>query len=649
MDVIAREDIPVDFSLPTDYQNYIFVSKYARWNEEQQRRETWPESVYRYLTYMVGVVKKVTGAQVPLELQRDLYTAMLDMEVLPSMRALATAGPALERDNVAAYNCAYLEVSHPRAFDEAMYILMCGTGVGFSVEAEAVAQLPRLPAFLGNSDEVIVVEDSRIGWADAFRRLIDALYLGYAPIWDVSKLRPAGAILKTFGGRASGPEPLINLFEHTVKQFAAGVAKKAERLTPLQCHSIMTMVGQIVVAGGVRRSAMISLSDPSDLSMQQCKSGAWWKDNPHFALANNSAVWEDRPSPAVFLDEWSSLVRSGSGERGMLNRASITKRLEKHGRRDPDFRAGVNPCAEIILRDQEFCNLSEVIIRPLDTEKDLTRKVQLATIIGTFQSLLTNFAYIRPTWQKNCEEERLLGVSLTGIMDHPMLSRSYMGTKALLEKLRREAVHTNKSIAAWLGIPQSVAVTTVKPSGTVSQLTDVASGIHPRYAPYYLRRVRSNLVEPITQFLIDQGVPYEVDVMNPLAVVFIFPQAAPAAALMREHLTALEHLELARLYMNAWCEHNVSLTVSVKDDEWIAVGCHVYEHFDDITCASFLPWSDHTYAQAPYEECTREEYAEAVRAMPSEIAWKRLNEYETGDLTSSLREFACSGNSCEIV
>jgi len=648
MDVMTREEIPVSFALPTDYQSYIFVSKYARWNEEEQRRETWPECIYRYLTYMVGAVHRVTGVQVPIELQRDLYRAMVAMEVLPSMRALATAGPALERDNVAAYNCAYLEVSHPRAFDEAMYILMCGTGVGFSVENEAVAKLPRLPACLKASDEVIIVEDSRIGWADAFRQLIEALYLGYAPMWDVSKLRLAGAVLKTFGGRASGPEPLVNLFEHTTKLFAAGVAKKAERLTPLQCHSIMTMVGQIVVAGGVRRSAMISLSDPDDVGMQQAKSGHWWKDNPHFALANNSAVWEDRPTPAAFLDEWSALVRSGSGERGMLNRASVTKRIEKHGRRNPNFRMGVNPCAEIILRDQEFCNLSEVIIRPDDTEKELTRKVQLATIIGTFQSLLTNFAYIRPQWRENCEEERLLGVSLTGIMDHHVLSRSYMGTKAMLEKLRKEAIHTNKSIASWLGIKQSVAVTTVKPSGTVSQLTDVASGIHPRYAPFYLRRVRSNKVEPITQFLIDQGVPYEADVMNPSAVVFTFPQAAPVNAMMREHLSALEHLELAQLYMNAWCEHNVSLTVSVKPDEWIPVGCHVYEHFDDITCAAFLPFSDHTYAQSPYEECSRDAYAVAVLAMPTRIEWERLNEYETADLTSSLREFACVGGSCEI-
>lgn len=626
--------------LPTDYQSFIHTSRYARWLDKENRRENWGETVSRYMT---NVVVPKSRDEVILD---DLEEAILNLDVMPSMRAVMTAGPALERDNTAGYNCSYLPVDDPKSFDEAMFILLCGTGVGFSVERQYISKLPEVPEQLFASEDVIVVHDSKEGWAKSLRKLIAMLYAGEIPKWDVSKVRPAGAKLKTFGGRASGPAPLVELFQYTIEKFKGAAGRK---LSSIECHDIMCKIGEVVVVGGVRRSAMISLSNLSDDRMRHAKSGMWWEGNAQRALANNSVAYTEKPDMETFMREWLSLVESKSGERGIFSRQASKKQSAKNGRRDANQDFGTNPCSEIILRPYQFCNLTEVVVRATDTLKDLERKVKLATILGTIQSTYTHFPYLRKIWQKNTEEERLLGVSLTGIMDHKMLSGN-PDLPNILEHLKNVAVTTNADWAERLGIPASAAITCVKPSGTVSQLVDSASGIHARHSDYYIRTVRGDNKDPLTQFMKDQGIPNEPDVMKPeTTAVFSFPQKSPEGAITRNDMTAIEQLELWLVYQRHWCEHKPSVTVTVRDNEWMEVGAWVYKYFDEVSGVSFLPHSDHSYQQAPYQEVNQREYEELLAIMPPKIDWAKLSEYETEDTSKGSQTFACVGGSCEIV
>jgi ribonucleoside-diphosphate reductase alpha chain len=562
------------------------------------------------------------------------------------MRALMTAGPALDRDNTAGYNCSYLPVDDPKSFDEAMYILLCGTGVGFSVERQYVSKLPEVPE-LFYSDTTVVVKDSKEGWAKAFRQVLALLWAGEIPKWDVSRVRPAGARLKTFGGRASGPAPLVELFNFAITTFKNAQGRK---LSSVECHDLMCFIGQIVVVGGVRRSAMISLSNLSDDRMRHAKSGQWWETASWRALANNSVSYTEKPDMETFMREWTALVESKSGERGIFNREASKKQAAKFGRRDATYEFGTNPCSEIILRPYQFCNLTEVVVRATDTVEDLARKVKLATILGTIQSSYTKFPYLRKVWTNNTEEERLLGVSLTGIMDNPLMTSANAGLEKTLEHLRNVAVATNSEWADRLGIPVSAAITCVKPSGTVSQLVDSASGIHARHSPYYVRTVRGDNKDPLTQFMKDRGVPNEPCVMKgDTTTVFSFPVKSPSKAVTRNDMTAIEQLKTWLTYQRSWCEHKPSVTISVRDAEWMAVGAFVYEHFDEMSGVSFLPHSDHTYQQAPYQDCTKEEYEELLAKMPKHIAWSELTDYESEDNTAGSQTMACSGDSCEIV
>ena len=563
------------------------------------------------------------------------------------MRCLMTAGEALKRENIAGYNCSYIAVDRPQAFDEILYVLMNGTGVGFSVERQYVNELPYVANEFFPSDTVISVADSKLGWAKAFKELVGLLYVGQIPRWDMSKVRPAGSVLKTFGGRASGPEPLENLFNFSVTTFQAAAGRK---LSSLEAHDIVCKIAEVVVVGGVRRSALISLSNLSDDRMRAAKSGQWWNTEPQRALANNSACYTEKPDVGVFMDEWKSLYESKSGERGIFNRRSAVVMAEKNGRRNTEgYNFGTNPCSEIILRDREFCNLSEVVVRVTDTRESLLEKVRLATILGTFQSTLVNFKYVSSTWRKNCEEERLLGVSLTGIMDCQYTNGKKNGLEDLLEELKAEAVKTNKEFAQKIGINQSVAVTCVKPSGTVSQLVDAASGIHARHNPYYIRTVRGDKKDPLTRMMQDAGFPVEDDVMNPSNTsVFSFPMKVDNSAVFRTEKSAIEQLELWLTYQKHWCEHKPSVTISVKEDEWFEVGAWVYKHFDYMSGVSFLPFSDHTYKQAPYQDIQKEEYEVLLSKMPKEVDWKKLAEYEKSDMTIASQELACSAGFCEI-
>ena len=627
--------------LPTDYQNFIATSRYARWLPEENRRENWAETVQRYLQH---VVLPVTRDEMVIE---DLEEAILDLEIMPSMRAMMTSGPALERDNTCAYNCSYLPVDDPKAFDEAMFILLCGTGVGFSVERQYVNKLPEVPERLFASEDTIVVADSKEGWAKAYRKLLALLWAGEVPKWDVSKVRPAGAKLKTFGGRASGPAPLVELFNFTIAKFKAAAGRK---LSSIECHDIMCKIGEVVVVGGVRRSAMISLSNLSDDRMRHAKSGQWWENNAQRALANNSTSYTEKPDMETFLREWTALVESKSGERGIFNRQASQKQAAKNGRRNPEWEFGTNPCSEIILRPYQFCNLTEVVVRATDTIDTLSEKVKLATILGTIQSTYTNFPYLRKKWKDNTEEERLLGVSLTGIMDNPLMTSKNVALEKTLEHLRNVAIATNAEWADRLGIPRSAAITCVKPSGTVSQLVDSASGIHARHSDYYIRTVRGDNKDPLTQFMKDMGVPAEPCVMKPEnTTVFSFPQKSPEGAVTRNDMTAIEQLETWLTYQRNWCEHKPSVTVSVRDEEWMEVGAFVYKYFDEMSGVSFLPHSDHTYQQAPYQDATKDEYEALLAKMPAKIDWSKLSEYETEDGTKSSQTFACSGDVCEIV
>jgi len=565
---------------------------------------------------------------------------------MPSMRSMMTAGPAADRDNTCMYNCSYLPVDDPKSFDEAMFILLCGTGVGFSVERQFVQKLPDIPD-LYDSDTMIVVKDSKEGWAKAFRQLLALLWAGEIPKWDVSAVRPAGSRLKTFGGRASGPAPLIDLFNFSIKIFKDAQGRK---LSSVECHDIMCKIGEVVVVGGVRRSAMISLSNLSDDRMRHAKSGKWWDNEPQRALANNSVSYTEKPDAISFMREWMALVESGSGERGIFNREASKKQAAKYGRRDPNYEFGTNPCSEIILRPYQFCNLTEVVVRVTDTYDDLARKVRLATILGPIQSTFTKIPYLRKVWQRNTEEERLLGVSLTGIMDNPLMTTKNKGLEKTLANLRSVAEETNRKYADLLGIAQSVSITCVKPSGTVSQLVDSSSGIHARHSPYYIRTVRGDNKDPLTQFMIDQGIPNEPCVFKgDTTTVFSFPVMSPHRAVTRNDMSAIEQLEMWLIYQRYWCEHKPSVTISVRDDEWLAVGAFVFEHFDEMSGVSFLPHSDHTYQQAPYQDCTKEEYKVLLKSMPKQIDWDSLSDYEQEDNTVAMQTMACSGDVCEIV
>ena len=646
-------------NLPTTYQEYIHLSRYARWDYSQGRRETWDETVNRYFDFFTEWLEEKHKFKLENGERTELENAVKQLKVMPSMRCLMTAGPALKKENVAGYNCSYVKVDSQRSFDEILYVLMNGTGVGFSVEEEFTNQLPVIPDELYDTDTIVVVKDSKLGWGKAFKEIISLLYGGHIPKWDVSKVRPAGAPLKTFGGRASGPEPLVDLFKFTINTFRNAVGRK---LKPVECHDIVCKTAEIVVVGGVRRSALISLSDLNDREMRFAKSGQWWEQNVQRALANNSVNYKEKPDVGTFMREWLSLYDSKSGERGIYNGLSAKKTVEglngryRNGdgdyirRRDPRNDFGTNPCSEIILRSREFCNLSECVVRREDTRESLQEKVRIASILGTFQSTLTEFKYLSKEWKRNCMEERLLGVSLTGIMDSPLTNGSKKGLDKLLEELRDIAYETNKEWSEKLGIEASAAITCVKPSGTVSQLVDSASGIHARHNPYYIRTVRADNKDPLCKLMQEMGFPNEPDVTKPdHTTVFSFPMQSPAGAVCRMDMTAMEQLELWKTYSESWCEHKPSVTISVKESEWVEVASWVYENFDSISGISFLPFSEHVYRQAPYQDCTKEEYNKALKTMPKNVDWAELSKYESQDYTVASQELACAAGGCEVL
>jgi ribonucleoside-triphosphate reductase (thioredoxin) len=624
--------------LPTDYQTFIHKSRYARWLDKEGRRESWEETVSRY---MDNIVKPIAGNDSYI---REIETAILSLEVMPSMRSMMTAGLAALRDNTAMYNCSYLAVKNLKSFDHAMFILLCGTGVGFSVERQYISKLPDVPDELFDSETNIVVRDSKEGWAKALRQLIALLYSGVIPTWDVSKVRPAGARLKTFGGRASGPAPLVDLFTFVIHTFKGATGRK---LSSIECHDIMCKIGEVVVVGGVRRSAMISLSNLSDDRMRHAKTGEF----PALRyLANNSVAYTEKPDALSFMREWTSLVESGSGERGIFNREASKRQAAKNGRRDSNQDFGTNPCSEIILLDSQFCNLTECVVRATDSFDDLVKKVRIATILGTIQSTYTHFPYLTKEWKDNTDKERLLGVSLTGIMDNPLLTTRNHGLAKTLEALKDVAIATNAEWAERLNIPVSAAITCVKPSGTVSQLVDSSSGIHARHSAYYIRTVRGDTKDPLTQFMKDQGIPNEPCAYKPdTTVVFSFPQKAPSNAVVTSDLSAIEQLQMWLMYQRHWCEHKPSVTINVKKNEWFSVGAFVYENFDEMSGVSFLPYDDHIYQQAPYQECTKSDYQTLLSTLPESIDWGSLSDYEKEDNTAGSQTLACSGDSCEIV
>lgn len=629
----------------TPYMTYIAKSRYSRYLDDKGRREHWSETVARYFDFMEGHLRDNHNYTLTPELRGRLEGAVLNLDVMPSMRSIMTAGDALTRQNVAGYNCSYMPIDDPKAFDEAMYVLLCGTGVGFSVEQKYVNRLPEIPEKLYESNTVVHVKDSKEGWAKALRQVMALLWAGEVPKWDVSTVRPAGTRLKTFGGRASGPEPLVDLFKYTVGKFKGAQGRK---LTSLEAHDLLCKIGEVVVVGGVRRSAMISLSDLGDDRMAKAKAGAWWDGNGQRALANNSAVYDVKPDVGQFMREWSSIYESHSGERGIFNRYASEVQASKNGRRVLDKEWGTNPCSEIILRPYQFCNLSSVIVRSGDTLESLKEKVAIATILGTFQSTMTNFPYLRKIWQTNTEDERLLGVSMTGILDNTLLNNAYdKELPARLEELKNVAVDTNKHLAAELGINASAAITCVKPEGTVSQLTGTASGIHPQHSAYFIRRVRSDAKDPLTSFLKDAGFPWEPCVMKPEStVIFSFPMKTPEGARLREDLNAIEHLDLWLTFQRHWCEHKPSVTISVNENEWPKVGAWTWENFDEITGVSYLPMDGGTYRQAPYESIDEATYSSMALAMPESIDWEKMT--ENTDNVEGAQTLACTAGGCEI-
>ena len=637
-----------------NYSKFIAASRYARWQDDKSRRETWEETAQRYVAYW--------GNKIGSDEKQKITDAIVNLEVMPSMRCVMTAGPALDRDNVAGFNCSYLPIDHPKAFDELMYILMCGTGVGFSVERQYVGKLPVVAEEHHTTDTTIAVADSKIGWAKAMRQLIAMLYAGEVPKWDTSKVREAGERLKTFGGRASGPAPLINLFHFTVKMFKKSAGRK---LSSLECHDLCCKIAEVIVVGGVRRSALISLSNPSDARLRTAKSGQWWEDNSQRALANNSACYTEKPEFDFFMDEMKSLYDSKSGERGVFSRVAAQKIAARNGRRESDHDFGTNPCSEIILRPNQFCNLSEVVVRADDTLDTLKEKVRIAAILGTLQATLTDFRYLRSVWKKNTEEEALLGVSLTGIMDSKLTSSSNE-LDFILKELKDVAVETNKKWAKRLGINQAAAITCVKPSGTVSQLVNSASGIHPRFSPYYIRTVRADSKDPMAQYMFQAGFPCEIDVtkvnkapsegyLKPTqadvdagtTLVFSFPVKSPTGALCTSDMGAMQQLELWKTYQENWCEHKPSITVYYKDDEFFDICSWMWKNFDMMSGISLLPYSDHTYQQAPYTECTEAEYKAVLKVLP-DFDWEALATFEFEDMTTGSQELACVGGMCEI-
>ena len=645
--------------LPTTYQEYIHLSRYARWDYDLGRRETWDETVERYFNFFSEWLEEKHEYKLENGERIELENSVKELNVMPSMRCLMTAGPALKKENVAGYNCSYVKVDNQRSFDEILYVLMNGTGVGFSVESEYTSQLPVVPDEFYDTDTTVVVADSKLGWARAFKEIVGLLYGGHIPKWDVSKVRPAGSPLKTFGGRASGPQPLEDLFNFTINTFKNATGRK---LHPIECHDIVCKTAEIVVVGGVRRSALISLSNLNDREKRFAKHGEWYTHNVQRALANNSVNYKEKPDVGTFMREWLSLYDSKSGERGIYNGMSAQRNVERLNeryrdgdgnfirRRDPRADFGTNPCSEIILRSREFCNLSEIVVRRRDTRESLQAKVKHATILGTFQSTLTDFKYLSREWKKNCDEERLLGVSLTGIMDNPLTNGSKGKLEELLQELRDVAYETNKEWSEKLGIPQSAAITCVKPSGTVSQLVDSASGIHARHNPFYIRTVRADNKDPLCKMMKEQGFPNEPDVTKPdHTTVFSFPMKSPKDAVFRMDMTAIEQLNLWKTYAESWCEHKPSVTISVKDHEWVEVASWVWENFDYISGISFLPFSEHVYRQAPYQDCTEEEYKEALTRMPKNVDWAELSKYESQDYTVASQELACTAGGCEVI
>ena len=629
--------------LPTEYQAFIHMSRYSRWLEKEGRRESWGETVDRLISFFRQNVEGIDEKS-----WEDMEEAVLSLSVMPSMRALMTAGKALERENIAGYNCSYIPIDNPKAFDEVLYILMNGTGVGFSVERQYSDRLPTIPDVdFEDTEDVVAVVDSKEGWAKAFRDLISYLYTGRVPKINISKVRPVGTRLKTFGGRASGPQPLVDLFDFTILKFKGA---KGRKLSSMECHDIVCKTGEVVVVGGVRRSALISLSNLSDQRIRTAKTGDWWTTNPERALANNSVAYTEKPDAGIFMKEWLSLYESKSGERGIFNRSSAQAKAAENGRRDADWDFGTNPCSEIILRPNQFCNLTEIVVRSTDTMVTLIKKVQIATLLGTIQSTFTNFGYLRKRWQNNTEEERLLGVSLTGIMDSPILNGRETGLEKRLESLQEIAVETNRYWAKKFGINQSTAITCVKPSGTVSQLVDSASGIHARHNPYYVRTVRGDNKDPLTEFMIASGIPSEPDYMKPEhTTVFSFPMKAPTGSVCRNDMTAIEQLELWKTYAQHWCEHKPSVTISVKEEEWVPVGAWCWENFSHLSGVSFLPFSDHTYQQAPYQDIDKATYENMAKKMPTSIDWQKLQDFEKEDNTKGSQELACTAGVCELV
>ena len=627
--------------LPSDYQTFIALSRYARWMPEHNRRETWEETVGRLFDFY----DKTLGHKYP---RARLEKAVLNLEIMPSMRSLMAAGKALEQNHIAAYNCAYVAVDHPRVFDETVLVLMNGTGVGFSVERQHVSKLPQVPDLLENDPSIIVVKDSKKGWQDSLRMLISSLYSGLIPKWDTSLVRSAGAKLMTFGGRASGPEPLEDLFKFVVDKFTTA---QGRNLNSLECHDIMCKIGEVVVVGGVRRSAMISGSNLSDTRMRDAKHGQWWAIEPQRALSNNSVIYTEKPDIGIFMEEWKSLYDSKSGERGMFNREAAKKHIAAlETNRDADHDFFCNPCSEILLRSAQFCNLSEIVVRADDTVASLKRKTELATILGTMQSTLVDFKGLRHKWTVNTAEERLLGVSMTGIMDCSLTNGKKGNLVDLLRMLRGKVVKTNYKWADKFGIERSTAMTCVKPSGTVSQLVDAASGIHARHNSYFVRTVRGDNKDPMTQFMISKGIPNEPDVMKPdHTTVFSFPMKSPRGSVLRADMTAIEQLEFWLIYATEWTHHKPSVTVSVKEHEWLQVGSWVYDHFDNMSGVSFLPHSEHSYQQAPYQDCTKEEYTKLLKTMPKNIDWDELSEFEKEDHTTGTQELACAAGGCDIV
>ncbi len=623
-----------------EYQQFIHKSRYARWLPEEGRRETWAETVQRYVDFWDnrGQITKADGEK--------LYKAIYNLDVMPSMRCLMTAGEALDKDNVAGFNCSYLHIDHQKSFDEMMYVLMCGTGVGFSVERQFIEKLPTVAESFHETDTTIVVADSKIGWASAFRELIAMLYAGKIPKWDMHKVRPAGARLKTFGGRASGSQPLEDLFI-----FCVGIFQKAKgrRLTSIECHDICCKIAEVVVVGGVRRSALISLSNLSDPRMAKAKSGDWWRNEGQRALANNSVSYTEKPDFESYLAEMHTMYDSKAGERGIFSRVAAQKVAARNGRRDPEHSFGTNPCSEIILRSNQFCNLSEIVIRADDDLVSLKKKVEVASIIGSLQATLTDFRYLRNIWKRNTEEEALLGVSLTGICDHYLLGKDSPDLEKWLTEMRDVAIKTNKEWADKLGINQSTAITCVKPSGTVSQLVDSASGIHPRFSKHYIRRVRSDKKDPLAQYMTAAGFPVEDDVMSKSSLVFSFPIKSPEGSTTVKQVGAMEQLKLWKKYQDYWCEHKPSITVYYTDDEFLQVSQWIWENFDTVSGISLLPVSDHVYQQAPYEDITPEKYEELLKAMPVDVNWSDLEHFEKEDTTTGSQELACTGGACEIV